>query len=100
MTLKEKKLLEENNLILKTWVRTKVIEIKHEIKQIGILNMDLELVQYYRNLVAELKVSCRYGTELYNHCGDILSGIDNKLSKRYNELYAKLQANAFRNNKL
>lgn len=100
MNSDETKLLIENNLILRTLTRVKVLEVVNEIKEIGIKNMDLRTVGYYRSIVEELTIPCGCGMPLYDSYGEKVYNLYKKLSDRYNELYVKLQANAFRNNKL
>lgn len=96
MNFEEAKLLVENNLILRTLTRVKLIEVVNEIKKIGIKNMDLGTVKYYRELVAEFTIPCGYGMPLYDSCGEEVYRAHEKLSERYNELYTELQANSIK----
>lgn len=100
MNLDDKKLLEENNLILKALVKIKATELIDEIKTIGINNMDLRTISHYRKLVGELENVCGYGSSLYDPYGAKLHNLSSKLSKKYDNLYSKLQENAFMSEEL
>ena len=87
MDLEEKKLLEENNMLLKTLVKLKVFEIINEIEKIGVENMEnITTVAYYRELIGGLLLSCGYSSPLYSSYGEKVYKMKDKLYDRYKEL--------------
>lgn len=87
MNLEEKKLLEENNMLLKTLIKLQVNQIVNEIEKIGVENMEnITTVAYYRELIGDLLISCGYSAPLYSSCGDKVYKLKDKLYDRYKEL--------------